>query len=254
MREVIHLSAPAPVHMADEWFKIASGSHFWIKRRFEVLRRIGNGVEFSAKKIGEIGCGYGLVQKQLEQRYGVSVDGFDLNVDALRDSVAGNQPRFCYNIFDRHPRFAAHYDLLILFDVSEHIEPEKQFLDAVLYHLKEGGHLLINVPAFMCFYSRYDKVVGHQRRYTLQTLDSLCSSAGLKRTVGTYWGLPLVPILWLRNLRVSRVRDPRLVIQRGYRPPGRLANQLLSCLSRLEPIPQRLLGTSLMAFYRKEAA
>ena len=135
----------------------------------------------------------------------------------------------------------------------EHIEEEKPFLDAALYHVKPGGYLLVNVPALMSCYSIYDKVVGHQRRYTLQTMDRLCTGAGLKKVAGTYWGLPLLPILLLRNLRVSRQTDPQMVIRNGYKPPGELANSFLSFLSAMEVIPQQWLGTSLMVIYRKEA-
>jgi hypothetical protein len=253
MPDVIYLSAPMPVHMGDEWFKVASLEDFWIKRRFDVLRKIGKDINFAAAKIGEIGCGSGLVQKQFEQAYSVAVDGFDLHAEALRNSVAQNQPRFCYNIFDRKPQLAGHYDFLILFDVIEHIEEEKSFLEATLFHLKSGGCLLVNVPALMTFYSAYDKAAGHQRRYTLERMDKLCTGAGLKRQVATYWGLPLLPILLMRNMRVWGQTDPQVVIRKGYQPPGRLANQFLGFLSRLEVIPQRCLGTSLMAIYRKEA-
>ena len=221
---------------------------------FDVFQKIVSNLSFADKKIGEIGCGYGLVQKQMEQHHGVIVDGFDLNANALRDSVAANHPRYCYNIFDCQPQFAARYDVLILFDVIEHIEQEKLFLDAVLFHLKPGGLLLINVPALMSFYSVYDKVVGHQRRYTYRTMEALCAGTGLEKIAATYWGLPLIPILWLRNLRVARQSDPQLVIRHGYKPPGYTANLCLQFLSSLEPLPQRLVGTSLMVIYRKESA
>ncbi|MGO8763792.1 MAG: class I SAM-dependent methyltransferase [Limisphaerales bacterium] len=250
---VVYLSAPSPVHMADEWFKIASGEHFWIKRRFDVLRKIGRNLDFSGRKVAEVGCGYGLLQKQMEQRYGVSVDGFDLNADALDHSLAKNHPRFCYNIFDRNPEFDGRYDFLFLFDVIEHIEQEKEFLEAALFHLKAGGYLLVNVPALMIFYSSYDQVVGHQRRYTLKTLERLCGGAGLEKIGTTYWGLPLLPVLFLRNLRTLGQTNSQRIIQNGYQPPGRLSNRLLGLLSALEPIPQRWLGTSVMTIYRKPA-
>jgi SAM-dependent methyltransferase len=254
MPDVIYLSAPMPVNMGDEWFKIASLDDFWIRRRFDVLRRIGRGIDFAAGKIGEVGCGCGLLQKQFEQAYGIAVDGFDLHAEALRNSVAQNQPRFCYNIFERKPELAGLYDFLVLFDVIEHIEEEKPFLEAALFHLKAGGCLLVNVPALMTFYSAYDKAAGHQRRYTLEGMDKLCTGTGLKKVVATYWGLPLLPILLLRNLRVSRQTDPQVVIRKGYQPPSHLANRFLSVLSRLESIPQQWLGTSVMAIYRKEAS
>jgi SAM-dependent methyltransferase len=253
MPDVIYLSAPSPVHMADEWFKIASLEHFWIKRRFDVLRKVAKNIDFSGKKIGEVGCGCGLLQKQFEQCYGVAVDGFDLNAEALRESIVKNQPRFCYNIFERNPQLAGHYDFFILFDVIEHIEEEKPFLEAALFHLKPGGCLLINVPGLMAFYSAFDKAVGHQRRYTLQSMHSLCAGVGLKKVTGTYWGLPLLPILFLRNMRVSRQMDTQTIIRNGYKPPGRLANQFLGFISALEYVPQQWLGTSLMVVYRKEA-
>lgn len=254
MSDVIYLSAPMPVHMADEWFKIASLEHFWIKRRFDVLKKIAKNVDFSGKKIGEVGCGCGLLQKQFEQGYGVAVDGFDLNEEALRDSIVKDQPRFCYNIFDRSPQLAGHYDFFILFDVIEHIEEERPFLEAALFHLKPGGCLLINVPALMTFYSVFDKAVGHQRRYTLQSMHELCAGAGLKKVMATYWGLPLMPILLLRNLRVSCQMDTQTIIRNGYKPPGRLANWFLKFISTLEFVPQQWLGTSLMVVYRKEAS
>jgi SAM-dependent methyltransferase len=250
MSEVIYLSESAAVHMSDEWFDIAHGEHFWIKRRFDVLSKLARGLELQNKHVGEIGCGNGLVQQQFAEHYGVTVDGFDLNEYALRNSVATDQPRYCYDIFDCNPQFAARYDVLVLFDVIEHIEQEKPFLERVLYHLKEGGLLLINVPAFMAFHSRYDEVVGHQRRYNFATLENACSAVGLQRVTRTYWGLPMVPLLLLRKLWVKGQTSPRVVTRRGYDPPGRVASYCLSVGAKWEPIPQRLLGTSIMAIYR----
>ena len=252
MSEVIYLSDSTPVNMADEWFEIANRKHFWIKRRFDVLRKLAGALDLRNLQVGEIGCGNGLVQQQLGEHFGMKVDGFDLNEHALRNSVATDHPRYCYNIFDRNPKLEARYDVLVLFDVIEHIEQEKSFLEMVLFHLKEGGLLLINVPAFMAFHSRYDEVVGHQRRYDFAMLENVCSAVRLKQVSRTYWGLPMVPLLLLRKLWLARQTDPGLVTRRGYKPPGRAANFLLALSAKLEPIPQRILGTSLMAIYRKE--
>ncbi len=251
MNELIYLSKPASVHMEDEWFEIATADHFWMQRRFEVLCRLGRQMDFPSRKTAEIGCGRGVLQQQLENEFGIEVAGFDLNEKALRSSVAQNHPRYYYNIFDRDPQFAAAYDTLVLFDVLEHIEQEQPFLEAVLYHLRPGGCLLINVPALMSLYSRYDKVLGHQRRYTLKTLDAACLKAGLKRAEATYWGMPFIPVLLLRKFLLTWQNDPKKIAQRGYKPPGRWGNRLLSLLGKLDPLPQTITGTSLMVFYRK---
>ena len=251
MSEVVFLSNAAQVHMADEWFDLASPKDFWIQRRFQVLLKLLGSLSVRGKKIGEIGCGSGFVQRQFADHFQTSVDGFDLNAVALQKSVACDQPRFCYDIFDRHPDLAARYDVLVLFDVLEHIEQEAAFMEMVLYHLKPGGHLLINVPAFAMLHSRYDEVMGHQRRYNFAMLEATCSAAKLTRVARTYWGMPMVPLLFLRKLLLRGEKDSREVTRRGFTAPGRVSNALLGWLARMEVIPQSLVGTSLMAIYRK---
>jgi hypothetical protein len=39
-RPIIYLSPPTQVSMGDWWFDIATVDHFWIRRRFDVMRRI----------------------------------------------------------------------------------------------------------------------------------------------------------------------------------------------------------------------
>jgi len=65
-RTLTYLSSPAEVSMANWWFGIATIDHFWIQRRFEVLRRLAGSLIPVAREIAEIGCGHGLLQHQIE--------------------------------------------------------------------------------------------------------------------------------------------------------------------------------------------
>ena len=65
-RNLTYLSSPGEVSMAEQWFEIASMDHFWVRRRFEVLRRLAGSLIPSAREIAEIGCGHGLLQRQIE--------------------------------------------------------------------------------------------------------------------------------------------------------------------------------------------
>jgi len=253
VNSIVYLSKPLPVNMAAEWFGIATPEDFWIKRRFEVFRKLARLLPVRDFKTGDIGCGHGLVQQQFEKHYGLKLDGFDLNEAALGSSVAVNHARYCYDVLERNPDFACCYDLLVLFDVLEHIEQEQPFLEAVLFHLKPGACLAINVPALTILSSRYDQIMGHQRRYTLKRLSLVCEKVGLERLAQTYWGFPFVPLLLLRRLWLAGQTDALAVTRRGYQPPGRLINGLLTVCGSLEPIPQRLAGTSVMGIYRKPA-
>ncbi len=241
-RPITYLSPPAPVSMGDWWFDIATADHFWIRRRFEVMKRLADRVVRNSKSAAEIGCGHGLLQKDVEDHYGISVAGFDLNESALQRNVS-RSPLYCYDIHQRNPQFAAHFDLLLLFDVLEHIEAEGDFLRAAKFHLADSGALLVNVPANPFLYSNYDRVVGHIRRYSADQLAKVAGENGFRIGAITYWGLPLVSLLLARR----GIRMPSTDGRAGMDTRGSTINSILWCLTRCEPLPQKFLGTSLMA-------
>ena len=242
------LSAPAEVKMADAWFEITHLDHFWIRRRFNVLRRLAGGLIRQAHAIAEVGCGRGLLQRQIEDHYQRKVTGFDLNHTALKGSVSRISPLCCYNLLERHQEYRGHFDLILLFDVLEHIDDEDGFMDALQFHLAVGGKVLINVPACQWLYSEFDRAAGHVRRYGIASLHHVANRNRLIVGRHTYWGLPLIPLLILRRFwALGRTREE--VIATGLSDRGTLMNHLLLLLSGCEWIPQRLLGTSLMAVF-----
>jgi SAM-dependent methyltransferase len=248
-RTLTYLSSPAEVSMANWWFGIATIDHFWIKRRFDVLRRLAGSLIPMAGEIAEIGCGHGLLQRQIEESYGREVTGFDLNEFALKQSLARLSNIFCYDIHQQDPSLRQRFDLVFLFDVLEHMVDEDQFLRAVMFHLAPGGKLVLNVPAGKWAYSAYDEAAGHVRRYSIRTLQDTAERNGLQIAKSSYWGLPLAPTLLLRRLWLlgKRDRDRDKIISDGFSPRTKALNRLLSLVSTCEPIPQRFLGTSIMA-------
>jgi hypothetical protein len=229
--------------MGDWWFDIATVNHFWIRRRFEIMKRLADSLIRSSRQIAEIGCGNGLLQKSIEDHFGRSVVGFDLNEVALRKNVSSVSPLYCYDILEKRPEFAARFDLLILFDVLEHIENESGFLQCVKYHLAESGSLLVNVPAIQWLFSDYDRAAGHVRRYSLHQLTHVAQQNGYEIQNVTYWGLPLFPLLLVRKHLSLQASNGSA----GFDAGGSLMNDLLAGLSQFERIPQRFLGTSVMA-------
>jgi len=247
-RQPVFLSEPAPVRMGSEWFDIVDTNHFWIRNRLQVFLKMTSSLSVNAK-YGEIGCGTGFFQDQLERNVGIFVDGFDLNLEALKRNIS-RSPLFVYNVFEQCPSLKSVYDGLFLFDVLEHVDNDQDFLKACLHHLKPGGLIYINVPSREELRSKYDTLVGHVRRYSLSDLVSLAASCGLAIEKQTYWGMPLYPLLVCRKILMRSTPDNR-VLQSGMKPPSRFANKALALLSRLEPIPQTVIGTSVMLIARK---
>src|SRR5277367_327357 len=153
---VEYLSPAAKVSMADQWFEIASTDHFWVQRRFAVLRKLSGGWLAAGRELAEIGCGHGLLQRQMEDACGLSVTGFDLNDFALKRNVSRRSRVCCYDIFQRDAALRGRFDVIFLFDVLEHIADEDGFLAALRYHLAPGGRVVVNVPAGMWAFSGYD--------------------------------------------------------------------------------------------------
>ena len=73
VRTIAYLSSPTPVNMGDWWFEIATSNHFWIRRRFQVMRRLADSVIRNSKRSAEVGCGNGLLQRDIEEYYGIPV-------------------------------------------------------------------------------------------------------------------------------------------------------------------------------------
>ena len=147
--------------MGDTWFEIADLSHFWIRRRFEVLLKLTRKVVWENLLVAEVGCGNGLLQRQCEERLAIEVDGFDLNEFALERNVARRSRVFCYDITERRAEFDGKYDIIFAFDVLEHITEERSFLEGLKFHIKPEGLLILNAPAHQVFFSAYDRAVGH---------------------------------------------------------------------------------------------
>ena len=66
------------------------------------------------------------------------------------------------SFFKRNKNF---YDTILYFDVIEHIKKDANEINNALFSLKKNGHLIIIVPAFNMLYSKFDKDIGHYRRY-----------------------------------------------------------------------------------------
>lgn len=240
--------------MGNIYFEFANLEHFWIRRRFEVLKKLAGRHLVAASSLAEFGCGHGVLQSQVERAFGKTVDGFDLNEEALLKAAPKKSSSFCYDLHARKLELKNKYEVIFLFDVLEHIEDDNLFLKDLVFHLAENGILIINVPALPALFSAYDLANGHCRRYTRHSLHRAFSNLPLTLEREVFWGLPLVPLLFLRKL-VLRFSKKELAAKQalGFQPPARWLNHSLYWFSSLEFLRMNPFGTSLMAVLRKNS-
>ena len=83
------------------------------------------------------------------------------------------------------------FDIVVAFDVLEHIENDVKAVSEVRRVLKNEGLFLITVPAFPVLFSAHDKILAHYRRYNKKSLTALF--AGYSNLYLNFWNSFLFP-------------------------------------------------------------
>ncbi|KAA6302706.1 MAG: Ubiquinone biosynthesis O-methyltransferase [Candidatus Ordinivivax streblomastigis] len=121
---------------------------------------IGAGIGTFAKKISAKGYQVHCIEPDLQQSEQIKELG--LLVDTSIENIDNNSVDFIYSL-----------------NVLEHIENDEEIFKVWTGKLKQGGSILIYVPAFNVLYSSFDKSVGHFRRYRKSRLIEIFKEAGL---------------------------------------------------------------------------
>lgn len=97
------------------------------------------------------------------------------------------------------------FDMLVAFEVLEHLPNDREVLTSWSKWVKPGGHIMVSVPADPDRFDECDSLVGHLRRYTRGSLSDLIERAGLGVISIDSWGMPAGYLLeWVRNARARR--------------------------------------------------
>lgn len=250
--DIVLLSLPTEFNMADEWYELASAGHFWFQWRFAALRTVLYQDRLDGP-ILEVGCGNGVARDQLEAHYGCGVDGCDVNLFALQQARPGCGTLYFYDIHQRRSEWRDRFATVVLLDTLEHVDQPEHFLRSAAFHLQPGGRLLINVPAQQWLYSRYDRVAGHVKRYSLPLLRRELRAAGLSLERHVYWGMSLIAVALARKAVLWFCSDES-TIQTGFEPGTGLVDRFLRGLMQLECWcgPRMPIGASLVALARKD--
>ena len=208
-------------------------------------------------RVLDVGCGRGVLGAQLEAATRWTVDGVDLDAEAIAAAAPGRGTHTVRDLLAEAPASAAEsYDAVILYDVLEHLENPVALAAAARRELKRGGLVLVNVPALPRYLSGYDRAVGHLRRYDRPGLRATLESAGYRVQDIRYWGLALVPALMLRKRMMARLEgrpDAHAeIVARGFAEPARLVVEALdlAMAAELAIFSHPPIGSSLLAVAR----
>ncbi len=124
-------------------------------------------------------------------------------LQGLRDRF-GSDPRVEVaevDVCDPGLRVPEPYSALVAYNVLEHIVDDVAALRAAHRLCAPGGHVVVFVPAFPFAMSRFDRQVGHVRRYTRAGLAGAFAAAGLRPLHARYVNAPGL-VAWFVGMRL----------------------------------------------------
>ena len=190
-------------------------THWWYRERRHLLARALDGMTpGDALDIGAAGGGNTRVLRDLGWRpaaleYGAAgarvarERGLDvLRADATALPVADDS-----------------LDLVVAFDVLEHIEDDAAAVAEVRRVLRPTGTWLVAVPADPRLWSAHDEAVDHVRRYTRERLGRVLTEGGFAVESMDSWNVLLRPVVALRRRSSSGsdLDDVHPVVNAGLR-------------------------------------
>ena len=172
---------------------------FWFKHRNDVISE-------SVKKhcpdqhFFDIGGGNGFVAKRLQEDGQVVTLVEPGKLGAVNAQKRGVANVLCSTLEDAGINSNT-LDSVGLFDVVEHIEDDKGFLQNIYNFLKPDGHVFITVPAFNFLWSNEDQDAGHYKRYSVNQITSVLKNSGFEIVYASYiFSILPIPVFLFRTI------------------------------------------------------
>ena len=170
-------------------------AHWWYRERRHLLSRAIQGLRpGTAMDIGAAGGGNTRVLRDA----GWSVVALEYGVEGAQVAAERGLPVLRGDA-TALPVADGSLDLVVAFDVLEHILDDDSAVAEVKRALRPGGTFLIAVPADPRLWSEHDVAVDHVRRYTRPTLTGVLERGGFEVDSMDSWNVLLRPVVALRR-------------------------------------------------------
>lgn len=158
--------------------------------RFEVIRAQLSRLQ-DVHSVIEVGCGQGALGTWLASRF--EYTGYETDETSWRIASRRLAPWPRAHVHNRSLPAAptGTCDLLVAFEVLEHIESDVEALRDWARWIRPGGYLMLSVPAHPSRFSHADRAAGHFRRYEKEQLLDRARAAGYMPLAAKMYGGPL---------------------------------------------------------------
>ncbi|MBB2191596.1 class I SAM-dependent methyltransferase [Gluconacetobacter azotocaptans] len=167
-------------------------NHWWYVGRRRIISSFLNKIAEKKKlKIIELGSGTGgnlMMLSAYGDVVGMEPNGFGRQLAISRGFDV------CDGMLPDLPFRSGEADLVVMFDVLEHLDDDAGCLRAAANLLKPDGHLFLTVPAYSWMWSNHDVKNHHKRRYNKEQLLDLARRIGFRVERCSYFNTLLFPM------------------------------------------------------------
>lgn len=177
-------------------------SSFWVSSRNRLFKSIVQDhlVAVGKTKFLEIGCGTGDFIQQIGENENLEITGSEIYLKGLLYAKK-NLPNVDFIQFDiTQGVIGEEFDLIVAFDVIEHIENDVAAISNINKMLHRGGSLIITVPQHMFLWSKLDELVKHKRRYSRRELVAKLQENGFDISYCTSFLFVLFPLMLISRM------------------------------------------------------
>ncbi|MGC9984057.1 MAG: glycosyltransferase [Polyangia bacterium] len=161
------------------------------------------------RRVLEIGSGTGNLTRELVPRdlYFAS-DINPLYLDSLK-GLTHERPYLHVTLTDvtkaeTFPQVPGGFDTVVCLNVVEHVEDDRGALENIRRVLAPNGRAIVLVPHGPQIHGTLDEVLGHRRRYTLESLQQLAEHAGFGMRQAILFNRMGWPAWWLNGKVLKR--------------------------------------------------
>jgi SAM-dependent methyltransferase len=209
-------------------------------------------------EILDAGCGTGGLLLFLQSRGYRHVRGFDLSEHATRNCHGRGLPVRQASLLDLQRLYEPQsVDVIVSTDTLYFLTPDdrREFVSQCVRVLRNGGLLLLNLPASEAFRGIHDLSVGIRDRFSRQDIRAWFAGSSWAKWHAMYWPFLLSPavlaVRWWQRRRLRR--SPNVAIVSDVDLPPRWLNRSLFAITRLENrcLPWKPFGSSLFVVAQK---
>ena len=177
-------------------------SSFWVRSRNRLFKSIvyDQMAPTGKTKFLEIGCGTGNFIQQIVENENLEITGSEIYLKGLLYAKK-KLPNVDFIQFDvTQGEIGEEFDLIVAFDVIEHIENDVAAISNINRMLHKGGGLIMTVPQHMFLWSKLDEIVKHKRRYSRRELVTKLQENGFDISYSTSFLFVLFPLMLISRM------------------------------------------------------